>query len=109
MGDLLLSESFPAVSRTTKAYLKILEKAIDVFPENSTFVSGHGKDLDHKGLNNYLKMLYTTIDLVKKGREAGKSVMDMRENRILKDYESYNTYLDWLTTDYWIEVVYNNF
>ena len=106
MGDLLLSQSFPAVSKNIKKYFPMLERVIDVFPDNTTFISGHGKDLKRAGVKNYLKMLYHTADIVKKGKKAGKTIKDMQNQRILKDYESYNTYLDWLTTNFWIEVVY---
>ncbi len=44
MGDLLLSESPPAVNDLA-AYLSFLDDVLDVFPENTTFVSGHGRDL----------------------------------------------------------------
>jgi glyoxylase-like metal-dependent hydrolase (beta-lactamase superfamily II) len=105
MGDLLLSQSFPAVSRKIKEYFPILEKAIDVFPEKTVFISGHGKELTKQGVKDYLNMLYTTAKMVQAGKKAGKTIEQMKKERILKEYESYNTYLDWLTTDYWIEVV----
>jgi glyoxylase-like metal-dependent hydrolase (beta-lactamase superfamily II) len=106
MGDLLLSQSFPAVGRNIKKYLPILEKVIDIFPEDTIFLSGHGKDLTKKGVRDYYSMLLTTINLVKKAKMAGKTIKEIQRQRILKDYESYNTYLDWLTTDYWIDAVY---
>jgi cyclase len=106
MGDLLLSQSFPAVSRNIKKYLPILEKVIDIFPGDTVFLSGHGKDLSKKGVRDYYAMLVTTINIVKKAKKAGKTIKEMQRQRILKDYESYNTFLDWLTTDYWIDAVY---
>lgn len=106
MGDLLLSQSFPAVGRNIKKYLPILEKVIDIFSEDTIFLSGHGKDLTKKGVRNYYSMLLTTINMVKKAKKAGKTIKELQNIRILKDYESYNIYLDWLTTDYWIDAVY---
>lgn len=106
MGDLLLSQSFPAVGRNIKKYLPMLEKVIDIFSEDTIFLSGHGKDLTKKGVRNYYSMLLTTINMVKKAKKAGKTIKEIQKQRILKDYESYNTYLDWLTTDYWIDAVY---
>ena len=106
MGDLLLSQSFPAVSRNIKNYLPILEKVIDIFPGDTVFLSGHGKDLSKKGVRDYYAMLVTTINMVKKAKKAGKTIEEMQRQGILKDYESYNTFLDWLTTDYWIDAVY---
>jgi len=106
MGDLLLSQSFPAVGRNIKKYLPILEKVIDIFSEDTIFLSGHGKDLSKKSVRDYYAMLVTTINMVKKAKKAGKTIKEIQKQRILKEYESYNTYLDWLTTDYWIDAVY---
>ena len=108
MGDLLLSQSFPATSRNVFGYMDILRKVLEVFPESCKFISGHGKDSDYKDVHNYEKMLLTTIDIVKKGMETGKSIEDLQGEKVLGEYESYNHFLDWLHTDYWIEAVYKN-
>lgn len=105
MGDLLLSRSFPAVGRNVVKYLEILDTAIDVFPEDAMFVSGHGKDSSMKELKDYREMLRTTAAIIKKGMKKGKTAKQMQEERILKDYEEYDILLDWLGTRYWIDVV----
>ncbi|MFC1726175.1 hypothetical protein ACFL4T_11155, partial [candidate division KSB1 bacterium] len=108
MGDLLLSQSFPATSQDVFKYMEILRKVLEVFPESSRFISGHGKDSDFSDVKNYEKMLLNTIDIVKKGMEAGKSVEDMQKEKVLGKYESFNHFLDWLHTDYWVEAVFKN-
>jgi cyclase len=108
MGDLLLSQSFPSIGTRVKEYMNLLEKIIDVFPEDSKFISGHGRNLSMKGVLDYQKMLLTTIEIIKNGMEEGKSVEDMQKERVLKDYESYNTFLRGLDTDYWIGAIYQN-
>jgi ankyrin repeat protein/glyoxylase-like metal-dependent hydrolase (beta-lactamase superfamily II) len=105
MGDLLLSESFPAVGRNVPAYLEFLEKVIDVFPEKTIFVSGHGKELTWGGVKDYQKMLLTTCEIIKKGLQAGKSAKVMQEEKILKDYENYGVLLKFLGTDSWIRAI----
>jgi len=109
MGDLLLSQSFPAVGKNIKKYLPIMGMALNTFPDNAIFFSGHGKDLDKKGLKKYQQMLLTTIGIVKKGIKKGMTIKQMQSKRILKDFKSYNTFLDWLHTDYWIEAVYKTY
>ena len=108
MGDLLLSQSFPSIGTRVKEYMSLLEKIIDVFPEDSKFISGHGRDLSMKGILNYQKMLLSTIEIVRNGMEEGKSVEDMQKERVLKDYESYNTFLRGLDTDYWIGAIFQS-
>jgi len=109
MGDLLISQSFPSVSSNIVKYLDILEKAIDIFPEYTKFIAGHGHDLTMRGVKDYQKMLINTIEIVKKGIRAGKSVEDMQKEKFLKDYESYNTFIPELSTDFWIGVVYRSY
>ena len=108
MGDLLISQSFPSIGPRVKEYMNLLEKTIDVFPGNTKFISGHGRDLPMEGFLDYQKMLLTTIEIVKKGMEEGKSVEDMQKERVLKNYESYNTFLRGLDTNYWIGAVYQS-
>ena len=108
MGDLLISQSFPSIGPRVKEYMNLLEKIIDVFPGDTKFISGHGRDLSMEGFLDYQKMLLTTIEIVKNGMEEGKSVEDMQKERVLKDYESYNTFLQGLDTNYWIGAIYQS-
>jgi len=107
MGDLLLSESFPALSNV-KEYLKFLEKVMDVFPEDAKFVSGHGRDYSYKEVEGYYKMLVKTVEIIKKNMQAGKSVKEMQKEKVLKKYESFNHLLFWLNTDFWINNVFRS-
>ena len=111
MGDLLISQSFPSLTRGAKVleYLEILDKVIDIFPADTKFIGGHGRDLTMKELRDYQKMLLSTIEIVKKGMKAGKSVEGMQKEKLLKDYESYNTFIPELNTDYWIRVIYRSY
>jgi glyoxylase-like metal-dependent hydrolase (beta-lactamase superfamily II) len=106
MGDLLLSQSFPAVGKNVIAYLAFLETALDIFPEDTKFISGHGKDSTYEDVKNYQKMLLTTIEIIKKEMVKGKSFQDMQKEKVLNDYESWGTFLTFLNTDYWINAVY---
>ena len=108
MGDLLISQSFPSIGIRVKEYMNLLEKIIDVFPGDTQFISGHGRDLSMKGVLDYQKMLLTTIEIIKNGIEEGKSVEDMQKEGVLKDYESYNTFLRGLDTNYWIGAIYQS-
>jgi ankyrin repeat protein len=106
MGDLLLSQSFPAVGESVIEYLAFLEKVLDIFPEKTIFISGHGRELTWDGVRGYREMLLTTVEIVKKGIEAGKSIEDLQKERVLKDYEFYGELLDFLNADNWIGNVY---
>jgi len=108
MGDLLLSQSFPAVGPKVEPYLGVLDMALEAFPEDVTFVSGHGRDLTHAGVRAYKKMLLETVAIVKAGKESGKTIEDLKRDNVLADYKDWAFYLEFLDTDYWIEMVYNS-
>jgi glyoxylase-like metal-dependent hydrolase (beta-lactamase superfamily II) len=100
MGDLLLSQCVPA-SNDVPGYLAFLDDVIDVFPEGTTFVSGHGKDLTDAGLKKYRGALAAMTDIVRKNYAAGKSADDMVRDDVLKAFKDEYTYL-WLGPDAWI-------
>ena len=101
LGDLLLSESCPALSDVA-GYMDFLDRIIDIFPAGTTFVSGHGKDLSKDGLMKYRNDLAGMIAAVRKGYEAGKSADDMVRDDILKAYKAEYSLLDWIGPDSWL-------
>jgi glyoxylase-like metal-dependent hydrolase (beta-lactamase superfamily II) len=109
MGDLLISESFPSVGENVVEYMELLERIIDIFPADTIFISGHGKDYTLKDVKNYQRMLLTTIEIVRNHMKAGKSVMQMRREKVLKDYDTWSTFIVFLNTDYWVQAVYNSY
>jgi cyclase len=102
MGDLLLSQNCPAV-QDVAGYMSFLDRVIDVFPAGTTFVSGHGKDLDNNGLRKYRDDLAGMIAVVRKNYAAGKSAEDMIRDDVLKAYKAEYSFLDWIGPDSWLQ------
>ncbi len=98
MGDLLLSESPPAVDDLA-AYLSFLDDVLDVFPENTTFVSGHGRDLTAAGVRAYRDDLLAMIDVVRKSLASGRTAEQMVADDVLKAYKTNYSMLDFLGVD----------
>ena len=98
MGDLLLSESPPAVNDLA-AYLSFLDDVLDVFPENTTFVSGHGRDLNAAGVRAYRDDLLAMIGVVRTQLAAGRTEEQMVNADVLKDYKAKYSMLDFLGVD----------
>ena len=109
MGDLLLTQSFPAVGPNVKKYLDILDWVIGKFPKDTKYIGGHGRDYTLGDVQDYRKMLTYTIKIVQKGIQGGKSVDDMKNEDVLKDYESWGIFLEFLNTDYWITSIYDSY
>ncbi len=98
MGDLLLSESVPAAS-DIPGYMAFLEDVLDVFPENTTFVSGHGRDLTVSGLKAYRDTLNAMIAVVRTNLAAGRTTEQMVQDDVLKGYKAQLSLLDFLSPD----------
>jgi glyoxylase-like metal-dependent hydrolase (beta-lactamase superfamily II) len=109
MGDLLITESFPAAIGQVIGYMEFLNKIVDFFPEDTLFIGGHGRDFTMDELKDYQNMLLKTIDIVKTNMKAGKSVEQMSKDKVLKDFEKWNTFIPALDTNFWINAVYTSY
>jgi glyoxylase-like metal-dependent hydrolase (beta-lactamase superfamily II) len=98
MGDLLLSESMPAVGDIA-GYLAFLDDVLDVFPEKATFVSGHGRDLDAAGVRAYRDTLNAMVGIIRTNFAAGRTVEQMVKDDVLKAYKPQYSLLAFLAPD----------
>ena len=98
MGDLLLSESMPAVGDVA-GYLAFLDDVLDVFPENAIFISGHGRDLDAAGVRAYSDTLKAMIGVIRANVAAGRTTEQMVKDDVLKDYKARYSLLAFLSAD----------
>jgi len=98
MGDLLLSESVPAVEDIA-GYLAFLDDVLDVFPEKATFVSGHGRDLDAAGVRAYRDTLNTMVGIIRTNFAAGRTAEQMVKDDVLKAYKPQYSLLAFLAPD----------
>jgi glyoxylase-like metal-dependent hydrolase (beta-lactamase superfamily II) len=98
MGDLLLSESVPAVDDIA-AYLSFLDDVLDVLPEGTTFVSGHGRDLSAAGVRTYRDDLLAMVAIVRTQLAAGRTAEQMVADDVLKAYKAKYSLLDFLGVD----------
>jgi glyoxylase-like metal-dependent hydrolase (beta-lactamase superfamily II) len=109
MGDLLLTQSFPAVGPKVKEYLSFLDKVISVFPKGTKFIGGHGRDYTLNDVIEYRQMLKETIAEVRAEMKKGKTIEDIKRINVLQDWESWGEFLSFLNTDYWIEAIFKSY
>jgi glyoxylase-like metal-dependent hydrolase (beta-lactamase superfamily II) len=95
MGDLLLSESMPALE-DIPGYLEFLDDVLDVFPPDARFVSGHGGDLTAEGVKAYRDTLSTMIGIIRASHAAGRTPEQMVSEDILRAYKPRYGLLDFL-------------
>jgi len=98
MGDLLLSESVPAVEDIA-GYLAFLDDVLDVFPPETTFISGHGRDLDAAGVRAYRDALTEMIGIIRTGLAAGRTAQQMVDDDVLKAYKARFSLLEFLSAE----------
>jgi glyoxylase-like metal-dependent hydrolase (beta-lactamase superfamily II) len=98
LGDLLLSESVPA-AQDIVGYLGFLDDVLDVFPENATFISGHGRDLDAAGVRAYRDTLKEMVEIIRTNVAAGKTAEQMVKDDVLKAYKPAYSLLEFLSPD----------
>jgi hypothetical protein len=98
MGDLLLSESIPAVEDIA-GYLSFLDDVLDVFPADTTFISGHGRDLNAAGVRAYRETLAAMVAIVRTNLAAGRTAEQMVRDDVFKTYKARLSLLDFLPPD----------
>jgi len=98
LGDLLLSESVPA-AQDIAGYLAFLDDVLDVFPEDATFISGHGRDLDAAGVRAYRDALKAMVEIIRTNVAAGKTAEQMVNDDVLKAYKAKYSLLEFLSPD----------
>jgi glyoxylase-like metal-dependent hydrolase (beta-lactamase superfamily II) len=104
LGDLAYGMSFPSVDYRTgndAKYAEVVEKAINLLPENTKIISGHGRDCSMDDMRRFQEMLEKTTEIVRDALAEGKNVETMQKENILKDWTSFSNE-EFIGTDYWI-------
>jgi len=109
MGDLLLTQSFPAVGSRVKEYMDFLDKIVVIYPPGTKFIAGHGRDYTMDDLKDYRRMLQTTIGIVQREMQAGRSLEQIQKAQVLKEWESWGEFLKFLNCDTWIESIFTSY
>lgn len=108
VGDLLFAGYFPYVDTgnggNPLVFVSNLQWIINNFPDDLTFIGGHGPAFTKSQLSEYLKSLNETMATIKKAKSEGMSAEQMKSSRILKQWESFGSFF--ITEDRWIDTVY---
>lgn len=111
IGDIVLPDSFPVVKLdnggTVEGLMQVVEQLIDLFPDDTLLVVGHGREMKAAELRAYHEMLVQTTRIVKDGLEAGKDPEEMKQQNVLKGWEAWTNkkWPDELNPSTWIETI----
>jgi glyoxylase-like metal-dependent hydrolase (beta-lactamase superfamily II) len=110
LGDLYLSESFPLViievGSKAQTVVDNLKEILDIVSEDTRLFAGHGKETTTADLEEYIKMLETTIDIVRAEMNSGNSLEEIMDADLLKDFGQWGKFFDFITKETWIEQIY---
>ena len=112
MGDIFIPKTFPVVKLNNGGKIEKVVETIDnvkkIFPDDVIFVFGHGDDYTKNDLTVYRDMVSETIETVKKAKNEGKTLEQMKKENILKNWMSWSgTVFEDGNCDLWIETIYN--
>jgi len=112
-GDLYLAEAFPIIgsAKDTKAQtlLRHLIEIRNTYPQNTSIVSGHGRDTNMQDLDNYIDMIKETMRIVIREIDAGKSLHNIISENPLRKFEKWSGKIEFITTASWIDNIYKSY
>lgn len=92
LGDMFFFEMFPAVytqgGGNIRQLVINLDKIIADFPADAKVVPGHGNLATMQDLENYVAMLKDTIAIVDKSIKDGKTLEQMKTEKVLAKYDA---------------------
>ncbi len=96
VGAVSNGNHFPSIDETgdVMKYKENVQKLLNILPEDTKIIPGHGADGSMEDLRTFHQMLIDTEALVRKGLDDGKNLKTMQDEDLLKGYESFESYTD---------------
>jgi cyclase len=111
MGDDYVQYGFPFIDvqagGSVEGMIKACEGAVDKLPADVKVIPGHGELSNVAEVREYVKMLKDTSTAVERAIHAGKTLEQMKKEKILAAWsQRYSN--DFVDTDTFIETLYNS-
>lgn len=94
---------FPSIDNTTgdvNTYVEKVKQVVDLLPENTQIIPGHGEDCSRAEFRRFHDMLVQTSDIVKTEVAKGKTLEQLQQEDVLKEFKafegSYTSANDWI-------------
>ncbi len=112
MGDDFVTYGFPFIDLqsggSVVGMVAACEKVIATLAPNVKVIPGHGGLSTVADLKPFVAMLKDAAARVQKGIEQGKTVEQLKQEKVLSGYESWGGEGKFVTTDKFIETLYND-
>ncbi|MFC2139201.1 MBL fold metallo-hydrolase [Bacteroidota bacterium] len=110
VGDSIFSNGFPAIDFETggsvKGFADNLKLIAEMMPPDVRIIIGHGPDYTIKDVQDYEKMVRSSINIVSGLMKKGMSVAEMQKANLLSEWEDYAH--GFFTSDEWISIIYHS-
>jgi cyclase len=110
VGDLIFPDDIPFVDLSLQGspakYIKDVQSLLDSYPPGVHYVAGHGRVYSRVDVEKYHAALLQMADLVRGAIAAGKTVEQMKTDKLLGAWESWNGPWPTTTIDYWTDILY---
>jgi hypothetical protein len=98
------NDNVEVTSLTDKIYL--LKETISFTANIVAFAGSDGVIFFDTGFKNYIDMVETTIGIVRKEMAAGKSLKEIQNADVLKDWGDWAAFFEFITKESWIKDIY---
>ncbi len=110
MGDDFVTYGFPfvdiAAGGSVRGMAAALESVIKQLPADVKVIPGHGPVSALNDVRVYIRMLGDTLAVVDKGIKAGKTLDQLKQDKVLAPWQKYSG--DFVNSDVFIETLYND-
>jgi glyoxylase-like metal-dependent hydrolase (beta-lactamase superfamily II) len=110
MGDDFVRYGFPfidlASGGSVEGMIAAMEEVVPKLPADVKVIPGHGNVSNLDDVREYTKMLIDTRAVVEKGVKQGKSLDQLKQEKVLEPWKKWNG--EFITTDAFIETLYND-
>lgn len=109
MGDDFVTYGFPFVDisagGSVEGIVKACEEVLAKVPADVKIIPGHGPLSKTDDVRSFVKMIRETRAVVEKNLKAGKTLEQMKKEKVLEPWKKYSG--DFISSDAWIETLYN--
>jgi len=109
VGDLFFSDEFPYIDLNARGsvagYIEQIQRFIDGFPDDVTFIAAHGRHYSKPDLVAYRDMLIGTTGAIRQAAAGGKSAKQMVDDSLLATWADWEGSFPTTTTPAWIGTV----